>query len=90
MALNSPASRAASTTSRTIFSWIAWPICTAPPLTLSLSALRPRLENVAPCSPSRPVRPPSATIKSPGDTRFSTLSAGTRPTVPQNTSGLAR
>ena len=40
--------------------------------------------------PSRPVRPPMATIRSPGTTVFSALPRGSRPTVPQKTSGLAR
>jgi hypothetical protein len=45
-------------------------------------------ENVAPWIPSRPVRPPTTTIASPGATRLSTAVEGMSPTVPQKTSGL--
>src|SRR5262245_14538965 len=47
-ALYSPSSRAVSSTSSTIFSVMALPICTAPPLVFSLSCVSSTLENVAP------------------------------------------
>ena len=48
MALNKPRSRACSTTSSTIFSVIALPICTAPPESESLSLVSSAELNVAP------------------------------------------
>ena len=69
---------------------IALPICTAPPLIASDSSVSSSDENVAPWMPSRPVRPPTATIRSPGLAAFSVRPTGISPTVPQNTSGLAR
>ena len=45
---------------------MALPICTAPPETFSDSAVSSTEEKVAPWMPSRPVRPPTATIRSPG------------------------
>ena len=69
---------------------MALPICTAPPLTFSDSALNSAEENVAPWMPSRPVRPPTTTIRSPGRASFWQRSTGMTPTVPQKTSGLAR
>src|SRR5262245_57515623 len=47
-ALYSPSSRALSSTSSSIFSVIALPICTAPQLVFSLSCVSSTLENVAP------------------------------------------
>jgi hypothetical protein len=44
---------------------MALPICTAPPETVSLSLVSSAELNVAPWMPSRPVRPPMATIQSP-------------------------
>ena len=85
-----PRSRAWMTTSRTTFSVIALPICTAPPETCSLSAESPSELKVAPWIPSRPVRPPIATMRSPGSTHFLDIPRGKTPTVPQKTSGLAR
>ena len=90
MAVYKPRSRACISTSRTFFSSMALPICTAPPLRVSDWSVSSSDEKVAPWMPSRPVRPPIATIKSPGMTCLTTLSTGTVPTVPQNTNGLAR
>ena len=77
-------------TSSTIFSVIALPICTAPPEMVSLSPVSSAELNVAPWMPSRPVRPPMATIRSPGSTCLLDIPRGITPTVPQKTSGLAR
>ena len=60
-----PAVAAASSTSSNIFSVIALPICTAPPETVSLWLVSSAELKVAPWMPSRPVRPPRATIRSP-------------------------
>jgi len=70
-------------TSRTIFSVIALPICTAPPESVSLSLVSSAELNVAPWIPSRPVRPPMATIRSPGWGFLNDLSAGISPALPQ-------
>ncbi len=48
MALYKPASRACNSTSSSFFSAMALPICTAPPLTVSDSAVSSTDENVAP------------------------------------------
>jgi hypothetical protein len=49
----------------------------------------PRLEKVAPWIPSRPVRPPATTTRSPGATVARVaVPRGMIPTVPQNTNGL--
>ena len=69
---------------------IALPICTAPPEIASLWPVSSAELKVAPWIPSRPVRPPMATIRSPGSTFLKTFPAGSTPTVPQKTSGLAR
>jgi hypothetical protein len=79
---------ASSTKSVSVFSWIAWPICTEPPDWLSLALDNSTLENVAPWMPSRPVRPPATTTRSPGRTAASAECRGMMPTVPQKTSGL--
>lgn len=47
------------------------------------------LEKVAPRRPSRPVRPPMTTIKSPSWACVRCVPRGIRPTQPQNTSGFA-
>ena len=47
-------------------------------------------EKVAPCIPSRPVRPPMATMRSRGSTFLRTALTGMSPTVPTKTSGLKR
>jgi hypothetical protein len=72
-----------SSASMSFFSSMALPICTAPELTVSLSSCSSWLEKVAPWIPSRPVRPPATTTRSPGRTDFSSRSAGSRPTLPQ-------
>jgi len=46
------------------------------------------LEKVAPWMPSRPVRPPATTTRSPRATADSAEERGMIPTVPQNTNGL--
>ena len=78
-----PRSRATSCTSSTFFSVIGLPIWTAPLESISLSSVSSPEEKVAPWIPSRPVRPPATTIMSPVRARFSTLSSGMTPTVPQ-------
>ena len=83
IAWNKPRSRAASTTSSIIFSVIALPICTAPPDSVSLSLVSSAELNVAPWMPSRPVRPPTATMRSPARGSLCDLSRGIRPTLPQ-------
>ena len=62
MALYSLRSRATRTTSSSIFSVIALPICTAPPESVSLSLVNSAELKVAPWIPSRPVRPPMVTM----------------------------
>ena len=78
-------------TSCVCFSAIGLPICTLEPAILAVLVSISRLEKVAPRNPSRPVRPPIATIKSParalGGFAFIGL-AGRIPTQPQNTSGF--
>ena len=69
---------------------MALPICTAPPETVSLWLVNSAELNVAPWMPSRPVRPPTATIRSPGRGSLNDLSRGIRPMLPQKTSGLPR
>ena len=64
---------------------MACPICTAEE---SLSRESEAEEKVAPCIPSRPVRPPTATTASPGMIFLRTAPAGMRPTVPTKTRGL--
>ena len=73
---NRPRSRAWTITSSTIFSVIALPIWTAPPETLSLADVSSAELKVAPWMPSRPVRPPIATIRSPGSTCFAAIPRG--------------
>ena len=65
MAVYSPRSRASSITSISPFSVIASPICTALPVVSAVSCVSSAEEKVAPWMPSRPVRPPSATTRSP-------------------------
>jgi len=62
---------------------MAFPICTAPPETVSLWLVSSAELKVAPWIPSRPVRPPTATIKSPGRASLRDLSSGIKPIVPQ-------
>ena len=62
---------------------IALPICTAPPESVSLWLVNSAELNVAPWMPSRPVRPPRATIMSPGCGSLNDLSRGISPTLPQ-------
>ena len=76
IAWKSPRSRAWRITSSTIFSVIALPICTAPPEIDSLSPVSSAELKVAPWMPSRPVRPPMATIRSPGSTFLNALPRG--------------
>ena len=75
-AVNSSRSRACRIVSRTFFSSIGLPICTAPPRhSVSDSSCSVSLENVAPWMPSRPVRPPTATISRRGCAAFERLAA---------------
>ena len=68
---------------------MGWPIWTAvPAMSLVLVSIS-MLEKVAPRKPSRPVRPPSATIKSPALDWVGLLPWGKIPKQPQKTSGLA-
>ena len=71
------------------FSVIGSPICTLAPATSPVVASIVALENVAPRRPSRPVRPPSTTTRSPGDGPVSGARSAATPMQPQNTSGLA-
>jgi hypothetical protein len=70
------------------FSVTGSPICTLAPATSPVVASIVALEKVAPLMPSRPVRPPRTTTRSPGaGPRGSGWSAAT-PMQPQNTRGL--
>ena len=68
---------------------IALPICTAWANSLPWVSVSSALLKVAPWMPSRPVRPPMTTMRSPALTAFSTIDRGRTPTQPQKTSGLA-
>ena len=72
----------------TRFSSMALPICTAWLNSSQCVSVSSAELNVAPWMPSRPVRPPSATIRSPGLAEPVISSRGMMPTQPQNTSGL--
>ena len=65
------------------FSSMALPICTAPEETVSDSSVSSMEEKVAPWMPSRPVRPPTTRIQSPGRAALRHLSRGIRPRLPQ-------
>ena len=56
--------------------------CTAPLLVVSLSVCSSSDEKVAPWMPSRPVRPPTARMTSPGLASLKALSRGRMPTLP--------
>ena len=91
MALYSSASRACTRVSSIFFSVMALPICTAPLNSVSWAWVISPLEKVAPWMPSRPVRPPTTTIASPGFGHcLALLARGITPSVPQKTSGLPR
>ncbi|MFO0874361.1 MAG: hypothetical protein U0575_10355 [Phycisphaerales bacterium] len=86
MALNwHPAgwSRSARIASSVFFWVIALPICTAWLNSSACVSVSSADENVAPWMPSRPVRPPSATIRSPARTSPRILSRGITPMHPQ-------
>ena len=87
-----PSNLACRITSWTCFSVIGLPICTLAPAMSAVLVSISKLEKVAPRKPSRPVRPPSAIIKSPG-LAFNGLVlrslVGKIPRHPANTSGLA-
>ena len=70
------------------FSVTGSPICTLAPATWPVLASIVRLENVAPRIPSRPVRPPSTTTRSPGCGPVGGGMSAASPMQPQNTSGL--
>ena len=82
------ASSAPASTSISRFSVTGSPICTLAPATWPVVASIVRLENVAPRMPSRPVRPPSTTTRSPGCGPVDGTSSGATPMHPQKTSGL--
>ena len=69
---------------------IALPICTAPPEIDSLSLVSSTELNVAPWMPSRPVRPPMATIRSPGSTDFARHPAGDHADGPAKDQGIGQ
>jgi len=79
---NRSASAARSTASITLRSVIGSPICTAPELSFSLSVCSSSELKVAPWMPSRPVRPPRATITSPLRAAFLARAVGRMPTLP--------
>ena len=87
MHVYNPLSRASRIASAIFFSSIGFPICTALPGEVSSSIAE---EKVAPCSPSRPVRPPIKTILSAGLAFLDSIPLGIIPPVPQNTSGAPR
>jgi len=89
MAVYSLSSRATRMASSTIFSVIGLPICTAPPEVTPVSSVSSMEEKVAPWMPSRPVRPPSTTTRSPGRAPVGWEPTGAMPTHPQYTKGLA-
>ncbi len=89
IAVNSPADEASSSTSITSFSVIGSPIWTLAPATSPVVASIVAEENVAPRSPSRPVRPPIAITRSPGRGPGRGSPSAATPMHPQNTSGLA-
>jgi hypothetical protein len=70
------------------FSVMALPICTACENFVSCACVNSPLEKVAPWMPSRPVRPPTTRIASPGSVSLKHRPFGMIPTVPQKTSGL--
>ncbi len=81
-------SRARRIASSTRFSSIALPICTAWANSSACVSVSSAEEKVAPWIPSRPVRPPSAMIRSPGLASPLIRSAGITPTHPQKTRGF--
>ena len=83
-----PNSRASRMKSAAFFSSIGLPICTAPWSSAWLLVSRAADENVAPFSPSRPVRPPTTTMARPGRMALAMSCCGMTPAVPQKTSGL--
>ena len=91
MELYRPRSRASFTIASESFFWVMGsPICTA---AAGLPYERASDEKVAPCIPSRPTRPPTITILSPGMAFFlyaglPSAFFGRSPTVPTNTSGF--
>ena len=90
MARYRPRSRASSRKSDIFFWVMGSPICTAD---RGDDSSRARDEKVAPWMPSRPMRPPTITARSPARGSASQAGAPSRlagmmPPVPQNTSGL--
>jgi hypothetical protein len=75
-------------TSMRSFSVTGSPICTLAPATSPVVASMVALENVAPRIPSRPVRPPSTTARSPGNGPSGSGRSAATPMQPQNTSGF--
>ena len=70
------------------FSVTGSPICTLAPATSPVEASIVVLENVAPRMPSRPVRPPSTTTRSPGNGPSGNGRSAATPMHPQKTSGF--
>ena len=81
-------SSAPVSTSISSFSVTGSPICTLAPATAPVVASIVALENVAPRMPSRPVRPPSTTTRSPGNGPVGSGRSAATPMQPQNTSGF--
>ena len=65
------------------------PICTLAPATSPVVASIVIDENVAPRKPSRPVRPPNTTTRSPGCGVVATYSPWAMPIHPAKTNGFA-